>query len=99
MKYNPDTIVYEKISNKVYEDFINNKLIFRDDIVNQVDTWISYIAFIFDLNFEASLKYVEEKGYVDKLVDRIDYKNEDTKLKMEQIRKCAKEYLNSNKIL
>ncbi len=99
MKYNPDTIVYEKISNKVYEDFINNKLIFRDDIVNQVDTWVSYIAFIFDLNFEASLKYVEEKGYVDKLVDRIDYKNEDTKLKMEQIRKCAKEYLNSNKIL
>lgn len=93
MKYNQDTIVYEQISKKVYEDFMNNKLIFRDDIVNQVDMWISYIAFIFDLNFDVSLKYVQEKGYIDKLVDRIEYKNEDTKQKMKQIRKCAKEYL------
>lgn len=93
MKYNPDTIIYEGISTKVYEDFMNKKSILRDDIVNQVDMWISYIAFIFDLNFEVSLKYVKEKGYIDKLVDRIEYKNEDTKQKMEQIRKCAKEYL------
>lgn len=93
MKYNPDTIVYENITKKVYEDFMNKKSILRDDIVNQVDMWISYVAFIFDLNFEASLKYVEEKGYIDKLVDRIEYKNEDTKQKMEQIRKCAKNYL------
>lgn len=93
MKYNPDTIIYEGISTKVYEDFMNKKSILRDDIVNQVDMWVSYIAFIFDLNFEVSLKYVEEKGYIDKLVDRIEYKNEDTKQKMEQIRKCAKEYL------
>lgn len=93
MKYNPDTIIYEGISTKVYEDFMNKKSILRDDIVNQVDMWISYIAFIFDLNFDVSLKYVQEKGYIDKLVDRIEYKNEDTKQKMEQIRKCAKEYL------
>lgn len=93
MKYNPDTIVYETITQKVYEDFMNKKSILRDDLVNQVDMWISFIAFIFDLNFEASLKYVEEKGYIDKLVDRIEYKNEDTKQKMEQIRKCAKNYL------
>lgn len=93
MKYNPDTIVYENITKKVYEDFMSRKPILRDYIVNQVDMWISYVAFIFDLNFEASLKYVEEKGYIDKLVDRIEYKNEDTKKKMEQIRECAKEYL------
>lgn len=93
MKYNPDTIVYEEITDKVYEEFMAKRAILRDYIVNQVDTWISFIAFIFDLNFEASLKYVKEKGYIDKLVDRIEYKNEDTKQKMEQIRKCAKEYL------
>ncbi len=93
MKYNPDTIIYEEITNKVYEEFMTKRAILRDYIVNQVDMWISYIAFIFDLNFEASLKYVEENGYIDKLVDRIKYENEDTKYKMEQIRNCAKEYL------
>lgn len=93
MKYNPDTIIYEEITDEVYEEFMAKRAILRDYIVNQVDMWISYIAFIFDLNFGVSLKYVEEKGYIDKLVDRIEYKNEDTKQKMEQIRECAKEYL------
>lgn len=93
MKYDADTIIYEGITKKVYEDFMNKKSILSAEIVNQVDMWISYIAFIFDLNFEVSLKYVEENGYIDKLIDRIEYKNEDTKQKMEQIRKCAKEYV------
>ena len=34
-----------------------------------------------------------EKNYVDILIDRIDYKNLDTKEKMEIIRRDAKEYL------
>lgn len=42
-----------------------------------------------------TLKYIKDKNYIDILIDRIDYKNEDTRVKMEQIRKCAKEYLNS----
>lgn len=58
-----------------------------------IDYWICVIAFIFDLNFYISLQYIKEKNYIDILVDRIEYKNEDTKRKMEQIRKCAKKYL------
>lgn len=104
MKYDPNTIIYDGITRKVYEDFMDNKSILSADIVTQVDMWISYIAFIFDLNFKVSLKYVEEKGYIDKLIDRVEYRNEDTKQKMEQIRKCVKEYVinkvkdNSNNI-
>ena len=51
------------------------------------------IAFIFDLNFDISLKYIKEKNYIDILIDRIEYKNYDTKQKMEDIRKCTKEYI------
>ena len=56
-----ETINYETISKKVYEDFMNHKCI--------------------------------------KLEDRktiIDYKNDDTKQKMEDIIKCAKEYIKNN---
>lgn len=92
-KYNPDTINYESISPKVYEDIMNHKCIKLEDRQTQIDFWICVIGFIFDLNFNISKQYIKEKGYIDILIDRIEYKNKETKEKMEQIRKCAKQYL------
>ena len=92
-KYNPKTINFESISPKVYNDFMSHKCIKLEDRQTQIDFWICVIAFIFDLNFDISLKYVKENDYIDILIDRIEYKNDITKQKMEDIRKCAKEYL------
>ncbi len=92
-KYNPKTISYETISPKVYNDFMNHKCIKLKDRKTQIDFWICIIAFIFDLNFDISLQYIKDNNYINKLIDRIDYKNEDTKSRMEEIRKSAKEYL------
>lgn len=91
--YNPETIEYETISEKVFEDFLKCQLIRLEDRKLQLDYWVCIIAFIFDLYFDISLKYVKEKNYVDILVDKIDYKNEDAKEKMEKIRNCAKQYI------
>ena len=91
--YNKETINYEEISQKVYEDFMKQKCIKLEDRKTIIDYWVCVIAFIFDLNFDISLKYVQENNYIDILVDRIKYKNDDTKQKMEDIRKCAKEYI------
>lgn len=91
--YNEKTINYEKISTKVYEDFVKHKCIKLDDRKTIIDYWVCVIAFIFDLNFNISSQYVKEKNYIDTLIDRIEYKNIDTKQKMENIRKCAKEYI------
>lgn len=96
-KYNSETINYESISLKVYNDFINCKCIRTEDRKTQIDFWISFIAFIFDLNFDISLNYIKEKNYIDVLIDRIECKNSDTKEKMEAIRKCAKTYINKSK--
>ena len=51
------------------------------------------LAFIFDLYFKSSLKYIYDKNYIDVLIDKINYSNEETKARMDVIRKCAKEYL------
>ena len=93
--YNEKTINYENISTKVYEDFMRHKCIKLDDRKTIVDYWVCVIAFIFDLNFDISLQYVKEKNYINTLIDRIQYNNSDTKQKMEDIRKCAKEYINN----
>lgn len=92
-KYNPETISYETISSKVYDDFINHHSIMLADRKTLIDFWICTIAFIFDLNYDISLQYIKDNNYINKLIDRIDYKNEDTKQKMEEIRKCAENYL------
>ena len=91
--YNEKTINYETISEKVYEEFMQHKCIKLEDRKTIIDYWVCVIAFIFDLNFNVSLKYVKENNYIDTLVDRIDYKNTDTKQKMEDIRKCANKYI------
>lgn len=92
-KYNPETINYEKISPKVYEDFMNHQCIKLIDRKTQIDYWICVIAFIYDLNFEISKRYIKENNYIDKLINRIEYKDKETNEQMELIRKCAKEYL------
>ena len=35
----------------------------------------------------------KDNNYINRLIYRIDYKDEDTKQKMEEIRKCAEDYL------
>lgn len=91
--YDAETIEYEAISPKVFETFMEHKLIVNTDRKTMLDFWVCVIAFIFDLNFDVSLQYVKEREYVDILIDRIDYKNLDTKQKIEQMRECAKKYL------
>lgn len=91
--YNEETINYEKISQNVYETFLSQKCIKLEDRKTIIDYWVCVIAFIFDLNFDISLKYVRDNHYMDKLIDRIEYRDKETKEKMEQIRKCGKEYL------
>lgn len=82
------------ITDKIYNDFMNNRVIISSERITDMDCWVSYLAFIFDYNFNSGLKYIKEKDYINILVDRIDYKIPDTKNKMEQIRKHASNYIN-----
>ena len=91
--YNEETANYEKISQNVYETFLKHQCIKLEDRKTLIDYWVCVIAFIFDLNFDISLQYVKDKNYINKLIDRIEYKDKETKEKMEQIRKCGNEYL------
>ena len=92
--YNKDTINAETISLKVYNDFMNEKCIELKDRKTIIDYWVCVLAFIFDLNYDISLKYVKDSNYLDILIDRINYENIETKERMENIRKCAKNYIN-----
>ena len=82
-----------RITEKIYNDFLSNKMIVSKERTNDLDCWISCLAFIYDYNFLAGLKYIKEKNYINICIDRIDYQMDDTKNKIEEIRKHAINYL------
>ncbi len=92
-----EEIEKEKISDDVYEDFMNHKQIKCENRKTPLDFWVSYLAWIYDFNYDIGLKYLKDNDYVDKLINRIDYKNKDTIKKMKNIKKCANKFMSSIK--
>lgn len=90
-----DKLDNSTITDKIYNDFMDGKVIVSNERITDMDFWISYIAYIFDYNFVSGLKYIKEHDYINKILDRVDYKVEDTKIKMDNIRKFALEYVDN----
>jgi putative nucleotidyltransferase with HDIG domain len=82
------------ISDNIYNDFMSKRTIVSKERKTAVDIWVSYIAFIFDYNFNSGLKYIKDKNYINVLIDRFSYKEKDTKEKMESIRNFAIDFIN-----
>ena len=83
------------ITDKIYNDFMNDKIIINREIITDMDCWLLFISYIFDYNFLSGLKYIRENNYINILVDRIDYKIDDTKAKMEKVREHAISYIDN----
>ena len=67
------------LSNKVYKTVLNKKCVDIHDRVTPLDFWCCILAFTFDLNFDVTYKIVKENDYMNILIDRFDYKDEETK--------------------
>ena len=59
-----------------------------------LDMIISYVAFIFDINFKYSCEVIKKESYIDGMLDAFNYKLDSTKVQIEEIREFAKKYLN-----
>lgn len=93
--WDKEEIENSEITKKVYEDFLNNKCIVNADRKTPMDFWISYLAFLFDLNFNISIQYILDKDYINKNMKKYYCKNEKTNKKMELIGQHALEYARS----
>ncbi len=72
---------------------MNNKSILSTTRRTDLDRWVSFLALIFDLNYQYSCNYVYQQDYITKLVKRLNYKNGDTHKKMINIMNHANKYL------
>ena len=83
-----------KISDSVYEDFLNLKQVKYSKEVTKLDFWLGTIAFIFDINYTFSMKYIKEKNYVNIFANKVSCEDKITCERVETIKKIANEYIN-----
>ena len=58
-----------------------------------IDSVMVILAFVFDYNYDISYKIVEENNYINDIIDRFDYKNQTTRLEIEDIRNIINDYI------
>ncbi len=83
----------EKITNNIYEQFLNDKLINYNDLKTNVDLLVAQFTYVYDFNFKQSIDIIKENQYVEKLYNRFEFKNEETKQRMKVIYEELIKYL------
>ncbi|MGN0294583.1 MAG: HD domain-containing protein [Lachnospiraceae bacterium] len=75
----------EPISDVVFQTACDGRSVYSPDRRTAMDYWVSYIAYIYDINFRETLQIIREKNYIPRIAARILYTNEDTAEKMKRI--------------
>lgn len=81
------------ISPKVWQACLERKSVLSADRVTKVDYWASYLAQYFDVNFRAAFDIIREHNYLPAIRDRLVYREEDTRNKMDILVKMVEEYM------
>ena len=81
------------ITDKIFDNFKNRKLGNRADRITEADSLVDFVCFIFDINFKYDYIILKKEGYIDKILSKLDFKDEKTKEQFEYIRKGVNEYI------
>lgn len=87
-----EKIKYEEISKEVFEQFKNQKLIGNEKKFTYLDEVVGVISFIYDINFEETLKKIQKENYINLILDRFEY-NEKAEKQIQEIKIIANEYI------
>ena len=82
-----------KVSEKILEAFRNNILIDRKDVTTKADGILNFIGFIFDIKFKYDFEVLKKEDYINRILNKFEFKNEITASKMIEARKIANEYI------
>ena len=93
LNFSIDNIENEKISDDVYEKLFKKELISYADMRTNVDQMVVWVAYMYDLNFKESFRILKEKNYIEKIVNRVEHKDIETRERMKKIQQFAEEYL------
>ena len=91
--YNTNKIEVEEITDEILREFIEERKIDYKKRKTHADAVICHFAFAFDLNFEYTLRYIYNKKYMNKIAEKIKFKNEETQRRIYLARDMANRYI------
>ena len=65
-------------------------------IVNRIDSVVSYLAFVFDFNFKYTFVKTKEEEYINKIIDRFEFKNSESQKQIDEIRNIVNKFISDN---
>ena len=92
-----ETLENDTISEDNMKKIINHETIERKTNESVIDKFIIILCLIFDLNYKYSFEIMFKEDYINKIIDRFNFKKTDTKEKMEKIREVLNDYIQTNK--
>lgn len=85
------------VNEEYFKSIKEHKPILRKKgIVNKIDSVASYLAFTFDFNFKYTFKRTKEEGYINKIIDRFEFKNPESKKQIEEIKSIVNNFILDN---
>lgn len=91
--YGIDSMENETFSDEIAREFKEEHRIDYKKRQTYGDIWISHIAYVFDFNFKSSYEIIKEKDYINKLLQLMNFKNENTQKDAKEITKIAEKYI------
>jgi putative nucleotidyltransferase with HDIG domain len=102
--YEAETIFYkgqeDEISNSTIDKYIQEQIKSKCQIARKkgyipqgINNVMGPISFIYDINFKESFKTIKDKNYINNILDRFKFTNEETKEKVENIRTDINKYI------
>lgn len=84
-----------KLSQEIYNAVNQRKLIKieKDRKYNTIDDMLITLAYTFDINFKQSYQIIQKEDYINKTIKRFNFKEEQTKWKVEELIKNINDYI------
>ena len=82
-----------KITPEIIEEFKRNEPVDIRYRKTPVDEIVSVVAFIFDINYGTSFEILKRENYINKIIDRYNMIDKNTKEQLEYIKDIASEYI------
>ena len=87
------TLQNEELTSPTYDSLKKGKMVIFSKRKTNIDKWVSLLGLIYDFNFKESLEYIKENEYIKKAMERIEYKNEETARRVEEVTAVANSFL------
>ena len=82
-----------EISDLILKLFMDFCIVDRKKTLTKADRVLNIISFIFDINYKYDFEVLKKENYINRILDKFEFKNKINASKIKEVRKIANEYI------